>query len=278
MSYKNAMLMVVASLSALAAGCGEQPKAMKIQADFSTQRPASVSPELENLAKTDHLALLNKCLANWKARGVKDYTCTFIKQERIKGQLKGVQWTDVKFLADPFSVVMNWRRVDDKGQKLFVPDGDKIIYVEGMYDGNMLVRPSLFKGLTVKKKPDCSEALKNTLRPVNYFGFERGLQNLIDVYAAAKKAGDLQQGLGGYTKVDGRDAIVLTRYLPQKKEYPAKKTLIYIDAEWLIPTQIDGTEWDDQFQCHYEYRNIKFNTALTEKDFDPAANEMKKPG
>src|SRR5690349_14527950 len=42
--------------------------------------------KLVELARQDHVALLEKCLANCRAR-YKDYTCTFVKQERLGGRL-----------------------------------------------------------------------------------------------------------------------------------------------------------------------------------------------
>ncbi|MBI5722945.1 MAG: DUF1571 domain-containing protein [Planctomycetes bacterium] len=265
-------LFFIAGLAA--AGCQPPGGPVVPRPQYSTTRPAGVSDEIDRLARTDQIALLEKCLAGCGKYA--DYACLFIKQERVGGNVKDPQWVDVRFRAQPFSVAMAWRDKDGDGNRLPLPPGDRLIYIEGQYDGKMLVRPSgLFRGLTVKKDPEGDEAMANSLRPVTMFGFERGLKNLLDVYVAAKKTGDLKCSFGGYWKIDGRDSLVLVRDLPQKPGYPAKTTTIFIDAEWLVATKIEATEWDDKFQSSYEYRQVRFNVGLKDADFTPESNGMK---
>ena len=230
-----------------------------------------VVKRLETLARTDHVALLNDCLRHCR-QNYRDYTCTLIKQERIGGQLGREQWIDVKFLGQPFSVAMKWTRN--------APIGDQVLYVEGRYDNKMLVKP---KGLlgnlvgTVLRQPDGSDALKNTLRPVNLFGFERNMQNLLQVYAQARKNGDLKEGFDGYREVAGRKALLLTRFLPAAHDYPAQKTLIFIDAEYLVPICVEAYDWNDKLSSRYLYKDVKFNVGLASDDFLPEANGLPEP-
>ncbi|HUS92923.1 MAG TPA: DUF1571 domain-containing protein [Phycisphaerae bacterium] len=236
-----------------------------------TDSPEDVAARLVRLAKTDHVALLEQCRTHVR-ENYRDYTCTFIKQERLKGALGEEQEIRVKFLASPFSVVMNWVRN--------APIGDQVLYVGGKYNGNMIVRPKggflqMLTGGYVLRKPDGPDAMKNTLRPVSMFGFERGLDELVKVYAQARDSGDLKQGFGGFAEVAGRKTLVLERHLPAKPDYPAWKTLIYIDAEHMVPTCIEGWDWDERLTSRYVYKDIRFNVGLTEDDFLPEANGIK---
>jgi len=234
--------------------------------------PSDVVRGLEELAESDHIVLLKKCLANYE-RNYRDFTCTFIKQERIHGEFKPEQEISVKHMISPFSVAMAWTRN--------APIGDRVLYVEGKYNDQMLVRPKskflrTLVGGYVLREPDGKEAMKNTLRPVNMFGFGRGLKGLIDVYTQAKRKGDLKIARGENAKVAGRDCVVLIRYLPPKNDYPAWKTLTYIDVEYMVPICIEGYDWDKKRQCRYLYKDLKFNVGLTEDDFTPRANDMKR--
>lgn len=226
---------------------------------------------IEKMAKTDHVALLEYCLKHYNAT-YKDYTCTLIKQERIRGTLGAEQWVQVKFLEKPFSVSMCWTKN--------APIGDRVVYVEGKYNNQMLVRP---RGLvakivgTVLRDPDGAEAMKNTLRPVNMFGFHRGIQSLIDVYQEARKAGDSKETFGDYVQVNGRKTIVLVRQLPPKGDYPANVTKTYIDLEYLVPIMIEGTDWDNDLLCRYRYQDVKFNVGLNSDAFLPENNDMQPP-
>ena len=235
--------------------------------------------KLEQLAKTDHIALLQMCLDNYQAK-YHDYTCTFTKQEVINGTNKPLQMMEVKHMAQPFSVAMHWIKNP--------PLGDTVLYVEGQYNDQMLVRPTspLLRGLvgTVVRSPDDAEAMKNTLRPVNMFGFERGLKSLLEIYKKAKDAGDLKQSFGGYAEVGdpkggGRKCMLLVRNLPDKPEYKAAspKTVIYIDADYLLPVRIEGFDASGTPDSSYDYGNIKFNVGLAAKDFRPESNEMQPP-
>ncbi len=226
---------------------------------------------VEHLARTDHIALLERCLKHYQGR-YEDYTCTFIKQEKIHGKLKDEQWIDVKFMDTPFSVALDWKKN--------APIGEAVLYVEGKYDDKMLVRPRGFLNALVgtqMRQPDGPEAMQNTLRPVNMFGFERALENLLKVYREADENDDLKEAYGGYADVAGRKAVALIRYLPPTHDYPAYKTIVYVDVERMVPVCIEGYDWDEQITSRYIYKDVKFNVGLTPDDFLPEANEMKDP-
>ncbi|MBL7219393.1 MAG: DUF1571 domain-containing protein [Phycisphaerae bacterium] len=243
--------------------------------------------KIEKLARENHIALLEMCVENYN-KNYRNYTCTLIKQEVIRGTQKDEQWTNVKFTEKPFSVAMAWLKETPEGalsngrvKKLYVPMGDRVLYIEGKYDDKMIIRISnpLLRGLlgTQKRPPDGKDAMKNTLRPVSLFGFKRGMLSLLDVYRQAAKNGDLKQEFGGYVNIAGRDAIVLLRYLPPKEQYPAQRTEVCIDLETLVPVRIRGFDWDGQCTSRYVYKDIKFNVGLDETSFTPKANDIADP-
>lgn len=235
---------------------------------------SSLAATIDKLARTDHIALLDMSLRNCQAK-YHDFTCTFSKQEVINGSSKGLQVIEAKHMESPFSVAMTWVKNP--------PLGDKLIYVEGKYDNQMLVRPTsviarVFLPVAVRP-PDDPEALKNTLRPINMFGFDRGMKSLLEVYRAAKAAGDLKESFGGYARVSGRSTVVLIRRLPDAPEYrmASAKTVIFLDTDYLVPIRIEGYDADGIPSSAYEYSNVKFNLGLTGDDFLPENNDMKSP-
>jgi len=227
------------------------------------------------LAQSDQIAFLEHCLDHARGRYL-DYTCTFVKQEEIRGKMSKRQVISVKFMERPFSVAMAW--LENPGP------GDQMLYVQGKYDNQMLARPtsSFLRKLVggyVKRKPDGEDALKNTLRPVTMFGFKRGMENLLKVYKQAKEAGDLKEEFGGRFDLEGRETIKLVRYLelnPQA-DYPCWKTDIYIDAKWLIPIRIDGFDWERKQTSYYYYKDVNFGAGLTPDDFEPRACDIDAP-
>jgi hypothetical protein len=230
--------------------------------------------DLEGLARTDHMALLQYCLDNYRGKYT-DYTCTFTKQERIGGVLGAEQEIHVRFRDSPFSEALTWVANP--------PRCDRLLYVEGWNNNDMLARPtsSLLQALVpkgVSRRPDDEAARKVTLRTVDQFGFERGLKSLLAVYQEGKKGGDLREEFGGYYTVDGRDTLMLTRYLTTKrKDYPACKTLTYIDVKYLVPVMVEGYDWGaGDFLCRYAFSDVKFNVGLTGADFTPESIGLKR--
>lgn len=242
---------------------------------------------LRTLAQTDHLALLELCRKELNKGLYDQYTATFVKQEQIRGKLSAEQYIQVKFMSEPFSVAMKWTKNP--------PTGNALVYVEGKYpDRNgksrMIVQPTSdflrrLVGGSVRRLPDGPDAMKNTLRPCTMFGFENSLESLIRVYNLARKNGECNEQWGyhdektgrdvKFAEVDGRKCIVLTRFLPRRKEYPAGKTIIFIDLEYLLPLRVIGYDWNDRFFCNYEYRDVNFNADLSKEDFTPAANGIR---
>ncbi len=232
-----------------------------------------VLDEVRRLARTDHIALLEYCLANYR-NNYSNYTCKFIKQERINGVTRREQVIDVRFQDSPFSVGMAWTPET-------APIGDRVLYVEGKYNGQMLVRPKGLLGAlvgTVKRDPAGPQAMSNTLKPITMFGFGRNLESLLEVYRLARERGDLVESFGGYAEVAGRNAIVLIRTLPATHpEYVANKTLVYIDLDYLVPICVEAYDWNEELACRYVYSDLAFNVQMSEDDFLPESLGMKPP-
>ena len=264
------------------AGCNAPPITEKLIFEPGAEKlpETGIDPELILLAKSDHIALLEKAMEAYKSMSVKNYTCTFTKQEVMGGITGKKQETKIKFRQDPFSVVITWIKNP--------PQGDRLIYVKGKYKdkqgrSRMIVRPKgglaqLLVGRSVLKLPDGPDAMRNTLRPVTMFGFENSLRSLLDVYRQARGRGELKQEYEGVYDLAGRKCLILTRLLlKQREEYQNKTTFIAIDIETLMPLQLIGYDWDNRLLCNYEYRDVKFNLPLTEKDFTPQSNDIHPP-
>ena len=234
--------------------------------------PPSLRQQIDRLARTDHTSLLALCRE--RCQDYRDYRCTFVKQERIAEKLGNRQVAHVKCRESPFSVAMAW--IEN------APIGDRILYVDGRYDGQMLVRPAnpwlrALAGGQVLRKPDDPTVRRNSLRAVTMFGFRRTLDSLLSHYRLAGEHDELEEEFGGYYDINGRQAVCLIRWLPAKRDYPAWKTVIYIDLEYLVPVRVEARDWDDRLSSVYAYEDIRPNVGLTDGDFLPEANDMSSP-
>jgi len=219
------------------------------------------------LAKSDHIALLKLAIDNYR-ENIADYTGTLYKQERIAGKLGEEQVISFKFKENPFSLYMEWKK--NAGP------ADRLLYVEGCYDNQMIVHPTglLSWVKSVKRDPRCKAALRSSLYPCDFFGFNRMMTNSVQVYEQAQKNGDLETKYLGPTLIDGRRCIMLERVLPEKKEYDIGRLIVQVDVEYLLPVAVTSFDWQDNLISRYVYVDLKFNTALSDKQFTPEANKL----
>ncbi|MBE0537253.1 MAG: DUF1571 domain-containing protein [Phycisphaerae bacterium] len=231
----------------------------------NAQEPTTVTatPEEQQkaiqLAGQDHAALLNFLIDRYD-RNVRDYTGTFLKQEKIDGKLTPNQKIAFKFRQQPFSVFMEW---------LENPVGaDKILYVEGQNDGKMLAHPT---GLiswvkSVKIDPEGRQATKSSLYPVTRFGFRSNLVQTLEVYRDAAEKDHAQIAFTGPETVAGRQVLTFERTLPHG-QYENPRLTVRLDLEYLLPTEIIATDQNGDLISHYTYTDLNFNTNLTDQDF-----------
>jgi len=232
--------------------------------------PASLpdySDRLIELARTDHVQLFRWAMENYDAQ-VRDYSATFVKQERINGKLNPSERIDVQFLDKPFSVLMQWQ--ENPGMV------DKLLYAEGHNDNQMIVHPTgLLSWIkSVKRDPYSKEAQQSSRRTCDRFGYYRTMQDLLAVYELACQSGDLQIGYLGKTKVNGRTCVAMERLLPAKPEYPYARLVTEFDVQYLLPTAISCYDWRGQLVSRYVYENLRFNVGLTPEMFTLAANGL----
>lgn len=231
----------------------------------------NVEAKLELLAREDPLALLKLAQESYQ-KFVRDYTCTFIKQERINGHLKNPEKILVCFKEAPFSVLMSWQ--EPKGLVA------KLLYVEKDGNKTILVRPSGLAGLlvpTVRRDIDDPRLKKSSLRTPAAFGFARVLDGMVKTYEKAQKNGDLFLEYQGTKELDdGREYLVLLRKLPMDKGYDTLYSVLYIylDKEYLLPTKMEGYDTAGNLIGSYRYLDVRFNRGLSDELFSPRANGL----
>lgn len=246
--------------------------------------PVSADP-FEKLVRENPLGALIES-RDRLVRNARDYTCTFVKQERIDEEISKEQETLVKFRAEPYSVMMEFTRNAGLAKRA--------IYVKGKWRDESAEDESLRelavcqpgKGLSLLlksiKQPIRGPLAKATSRrTIDEFGFRRSLDLLIKYSERAKALNELGLTFEGETRFDGRDVWLIKRTLPYSGpdgHYPDRVANIYIDCEHKVPVAVycysnDACE-PDQLLGKYEYRNVHFNVGLTESDFDPATYGM----
>jgi len=239
------------------------------EAPINSEEP-EVQVEPEGPGIEDPLGLIRRAQKNYQ-EFVRDYTCTFIKQERINGHLKDPEKIEVWFKESPFSVLMNWH--EPKGPV------DTLLYVEKEGNKTILVHPAGLAGLlvhTVRRDIDDPRLKKSSLRTPAGFGFGRVLEGMVSTYEEADKNGDLVIEYLESKVQDGRECLVLRRTLPMDKGYDTLYAVLYIylDKEYLLPTRTEGYDTAGNLIGCYAYLDVRFNRGLRDDLFSARANGM----
>jgi Protein of unknown function (DUF1571) len=209
-----------------------------------------------------------------------DYTCTLFKQERISGELTDGQSIELKLRHRPFSVYMKWAS-GDKGREA--------LYVEGVDDNRMTVHPGGWKARIVpalKIDPEGSLAMSEARHPVTMVG----LIKLCDELTVHRKSELAQRHpvrcrlLENEVLNDRPCFCFVSTYLDRKCSEDYRKSIQYVDKEWLLPICVKNYAWPEAKQTfadenaldeatlieHYAYSELQFNQQLAAKDFDRA--------
>ncbi len=213
---------------------------------------------------------------------IRDYTCTLVKRERIKGELNDHEFIHMRVrnrqydaennITVPFSVYMYF-------MKPAHVRGREVIYVEGRNNGKLCAHEGGTKGKllpTVWLQPDSMLAMQGQLYPITEVGIENLVLKLIERGTAERKHPDVEVNFKKNAKVNDRVCTVLEiRHPTQRPEYEFYLAQVFIDDEMNIPIRYAAYGWPDSPKSQppvleeYTYLDIKVNVGLTDYDFDP---------
>ena len=229
------------------------------KADEMSITPTKYNSNLDRLiklAKTDPIELLEWSMSLY-TKNVKDYSAVLHKQERIDGELRKPQDIEFWFKEKPYSLYMQW--VNNPGAI------DRLLYIEGLNDGHMLVHPTgAFSWLkSVKRKPKCPQALETSLRTADEFGFYRAMRSLHKTFSEAGKKQKYKIKYLGPAKVYGRQSVGMEVTIPRKNNESGLRMFIFFDTEHILPIKYECYNEKGKLKSKYAFSKLKINTGTT---------------
>ena len=204
-------------------------------------------------------------------KDVKDYTCIFVKTERINGELVGPQQIDAKVRQKPVSVYFKFLKPDDV-------KGREVIFVAGENGGKFVAREgSGLKRLLgeVWLQPKSALAMAGQRYPITGVGMSFLTKRLIEVAEHDRKYGEVEVKFYKDAKVNGRNCLVIEVTHPTpRRVFLFHKARVYIDDELQVPIHYEAYLWpkapgeEPPLDESYSYLNLKLNVGLTDADFD----------
>jgi hypothetical protein len=205
------------------------------------------------------------------ADDIKDYTCVFIKEERVNGDLIGPQYIDAKFRQKPQSAYFKFLKPDDV-------KGREVVYVAGENGGKLSAREgSGVKRLfgMVQLEPTSALAMAGQRYPINNSGIAFLTKRLIEVAEQDRKYGEIEVHFYKDAKVGDRSCLLIEVIHPvPRRVFLFHRAVIYIDDELQVPIHYKAYLWpkkpgdDPPLDESYTYANLKLNVGLTDADFD----------
>ncbi len=234
---------------------------------------AAAKAGLIELARRDPSGLLR--LARQRCqRETGDFSCLFVKQERIKGILKPVEEIDARYRADPLSVFMIWRRGAGQARRALFIDSQAFVDRDGQRLARVEPAGVLLRLIVsdVMAPIHDARARKASRRAIDEFGFRSSFELIERVNDLAAARNELDLRFEGEGAVDGRATVILVRRLPYTGpggRYPDAKLILHLDQEWLLPTAIYSYTDPEGHELlgSYVFAQVKLNPGFGEDDF-----------
>lgn len=204
---------------------------------------------------------------------IRDYSCTFAKRERVNGKLGDYQHIMLKVMHQPFSVYMRFLQP--------FPDRE-VVYIEGQNNGKMVVLEAGFTRMLgkINLDPTGQRAMDGQKHPITDVGIRNLTSKLTKMWTEEAKFQECEVKVVPGRKVEGRPATMVQVVHPTARpNFKFYATRLFFDDELKIPIHFDAFIWpanpgaNPELEESYTYaKNLKVNTNLTARDFDPNNN------
>jgi len=187
---------------------------------------------------------------------VNGYTSTF-----VKSSIENPSETIYLKFRKPFNLYMKWVKEPHQGRE--------VIYVEGQNNDKVIANPGGLIGKLIRVvKLDPEETrTPDGLYTIKDVGIGNMIDRIVTHTLIAKANNDLKIYFRGETNFSGREAYMIERVLPKKNEYLAHRLVVYVDQENKLPIGVYAYNWKNELVSRYEYRDLKVNPNLDDKDF-----------
>jgi hypothetical protein len=243
---------------------GPSPEAPRAEG----QTPAPSGPASEALPKEHPLTpVLSWAIGALPAiEGLKDYSATLVKRERVDGKLGGYEYLAIKVRHRPFSVYINFLGPA-------TVRGQEVLYVEGQNNDDMRAHTG-HSQVTVSLHPDSPMAMRNQHYPLTEIGIVNLVRRLVDVGQQDVRQGECEVKYFQKTNVNQRVCTMVQVVHPVPRQmFRFHLARIFVDDELRLPIRYESHDWPRQPDGlpplieEYTYLDLKVNIGLTDDDF-----------
>ena len=206
---------------------------------------------------------------------VRDYTCTFVKQERIGKSLIGPESMRLKVRHRPFSAYLYCLGpTNDVGQE--------VIYVAGSNGGKVLAHATGLQHKilgTLSLDPTSSLLMKGSRNPITRIGIKNLSTDLVAGHQKDLQFAECEVSV----KDDDVNGVPATRveivHPVRRQEFGYHRMLVWYHRDWEVLIRFARYDWPEETGGEpplieqYSYDDLKLDVGLTDLDFDPSNSE-----
>jgi hypothetical protein len=204
-------------------------------------------------------------------RGVRDYTCYMVAQERIRGELQPEHLTEMKMRVQPFSVYFRWL-----APRKYV--GQQVCYVHGRNGNKMRVHSKGLLGAIgfVNVDPNDPRVKENSRHTITEAGLGNMIRRLAVAWENERRLNETQVRIAEY-EYNKRRCTRVEAVHPSSAngQFQNYRTVVYFDKELHLPIRIEMYDWPRRggnpggdLNESYSYLNPRFNVGLTDAHFN----------
>jgi hypothetical protein len=227
-------------------------------------------PAIAGAASPMDLPLQFVAEARQRFQGIRDYTGTLIKQERVGGQLQPENIIAVKVRNQPFSIYMKWAAPRES-------QGQEVCYVQGKNNNMMRVHASGILGVAgfVAIDPNDPKVMKNSRHTINEAGIGKLIERLGRSWEADRQQGVTQARVAEYEYNKRRCIRVETYHTKVLPQAYCWRAVVYFDKETKLPIRTENYDFPRQggppggdLLETFSYIEMRFNLGLTDAAFN----------
>jgi len=204
-------------------------------------------------------------------RQVRDYTCTFVKREKVDGQLTSKHVMFMKARSNPHSIYFKFQQPNR---------GREAIYVHGRHDGRIVAHDvglGKFLAGTMYLDPRGSMAMEENRHPVTDAGIGNLIETVARHWAVELIPGESVVKIHPGVRLADQSCTVIESIHPQPgPNFLFHKVKLYVHEQLGLPIRFEAYDWPKNpgdapdLLEEYTYHDVKLNVGLRDHDFDPS--------
>jgi hypothetical protein len=233
------------------------------------RRVRTYEPRVEGLApkfRASHLHHLQRWVdaAEAALKQVRDYECTFVKQERIDGRLQDEHVALLRVRTEPFSVYLKFTAPRSV-------QGREVSFVAGRNEGKMRAKNGGALGVLgyVLIDPKDPRAMQGTRHAITEAGIANLLAQLKAACATMEKSPEKQPTIRTGETVWSEQPCVVFEIVDsgEADQNQVTRTVIAFDRNTNLPVYYEAWLKSGELLERFGYQAIRFNRGLTDASF-----------